>query len=80
MDEFNLKGLSKHVTNFKKILFTILDLEQSGNILLIINCLNIESDTEMAENKEETRKNSIFLFGLIHARYIQTTKGMKKMV
>ncbi len=79
MDEFNLKGLNKYVSHFKEAIFRILDLENSGKT----NYQKIESENEKdstAENVSEIKKNANILYGLVHARYIQTTKGLKLMV
>lgn len=70
LDEFNLKGISKFVPNLKKIIYYILNLESSES----------NEDEEMGESEEQLNKYAEIVYGLIHARYIETSKGMKQMV
>ncbi|XP_057977748.1 casein kinase II subunit beta-1-like isoform X1 [Malania oleifera] len=67
-DDFNLCGLSSQVPYFEYALDLILDVESShGNIFT-------EEQNELVESAAE------MLYGLIHVRYILTTKGMNAMV
>lgn len=66
-DEFNLTGLSPMVPYFEYALDIILDLELPDNNLS-------EDQQDIIETAAEV------LYGLIHARYILTGKGMQKMV
>jgi casein kinase II subunit beta len=66
-DEFNLTGLSPVVPYFDHALDIILDLEGSQKELS-------EDQQDIAETAAEV------LYGLIHARFIMTSKGMQKMV
>ena len=70
LDEFNLKGLTKYVPDLRKVLYYILNMETSES----------DDGAEMGENEEEIDKYAKLIYGLIHARYIQTSKGMKQMV
>jgi len=44
-----------------------------------MECSESEED-EMIEDEAEIKKSAEVVYGLIHARYIQTTKGMKQML
>ncbi|XP_057977750.1 casein kinase II subunit beta-1-like isoform X3 [Malania oleifera] len=67
-DDFNLCGLSSQVPYFEYALDLILDVESShGNIFT-------EEQNELVESAAE------MLYGLIHVRYILTTKGMNAML
>ena len=70
LDEFNLKGLHKYVPNLKKVIYYILNLEASDN----------DEDEDMGESEEMINKYAEVIYGLLHSRYIQTSKGMKQMV
>lgn len=80
MDEFNLKGIKKYFPNFKKIWLYILDFSQSeeeeeGDIKE-----HIENEENKIEDIKEIKKNAPLLYALIHARFIQTQKGLKMIV
>lgn len=66
-DEFNLTGLSTMVTFYHYALDLILDMEtlQSNNLS--------EEQKRLVESSAET------LYGLIHARFITTSRGLKLM-
>ncbi|KAI4303290.1 hypothetical protein MLD38_038939 [Melastoma candidum] len=65
-DDFNLCGLSSQVPYYDYALDLMLDVEY-GEILT-------EEQNELVESSAET------LYGLIHARYILTSKGMAAML
>eukprot|EP00163_Fabomonas_tropica_P031800 TRINITY_DN7698_c0_g4_i1.p1 TRINITY_DN7698_c0_g4~~TRINITY_DN7698_c0_g4_i1.p1 ORF type:complete len:286 (-),score=56.04 TRINITY_DN7698_c0_g4_i1:55-912(-) len=66
-DDFNLHGLSSHVPYYDYALDLILDIEYPVEDALS------ESQQEGVESAAET------LYGLIHARYILTTRGLAAM-
>ncbi|KAG0502888.1 hypothetical protein HPP92_002960 [Vanilla planifolia] len=67
-DDFNLCGLSSQVPYYDYALDLILDVESShGDILT-------EEQNELVESAAE------MLYGLIHARYVLTSKGMAAML
>ena len=70
LDEFNLKGLSSYVPDIKKVIFYILDYELPDG----------SKDEEMDETPETLQNNAVLIYGLIHARYILTKRGLKQMV
>ncbi|XP_061343975.1 casein kinase II subunit beta-2-like isoform X2 [Gastrolobium bilobum] len=67
-DDFNLCGLSSQVPYYDYALDLILDVESSHGDMLT------EEQNELIESAAE------MLYGLIHARYILTTKGMAAML
>jgi len=66
-DEFNLTGLSSMVPFYEHAIDTILDLESPGEEDLT------DEQRQMVESAAET------LYGLIHARFIITVRGLKMM-
>jgi hypothetical protein len=68
MDRFNLTGLNGElVKDYSKALDMILD--------------NLEGEESMDEEERESLDTSArFLYGLIHARFIVTSRGLAKMV
>lgn len=66
-DSFNLTGLDSLVPYYDNALDLILDIESRDDILS-------DDQQEMLENDAET------LFGLIHARFILTNRGLNKML
>ncbi|KAG6782428.1 hypothetical protein POTOM_011828 [Populus tomentosa] len=67
-DDFNLCGLSTQVPYYDYALDLILDVESSHGDMFT------EEQNELVESAAE------MLYGLIHARYILTSKGMAAMV
>lgn len=65
-DSFNLTGLSNTVTYYDQALDLILDNEPSE--------IFDDETTELIENDAES------LYGLIHARFILTARGLQMMV
>ncbi|ONM63170.1 putative casein kinase II subunit beta-4 isoform X1 [Zea mays] len=66
-DDFNLCGLSMQVPYYDYALDLILDIESSD-------------DTYTEERKEFIELSAEILYGLIHARYILTSKGLAAML
>jgi casein kinase II subunit beta len=67
-DDFNLCGLSNQVPYYDYALDLILDIESSNGDVFT------EEQNELIESSAE------MLYGLIHARYILTSKGLAAMV
>lgn len=88
-DKFNLTGLTELVTNYRAALDLILDLEAGWvcythelycwiKIIWINNSLDDGDDNP---NQSEAIEHSAeLLFGLIHARYILTNRGIAAMI
>ncbi|KAJ3453001.1 casein kinase ii subunit beta [Anaeramoeba flamelloides] len=68
MDDFNFYGLSKYIPHYHLALDTIRDID------------NEESQLLSKKDKETLDKEAGLLYGLIHARYIITRRGMKDMI
>lgn len=68
LDEYNLKGLHKYVPNLNLVISIIVDFEK-----------NI-GEVDMNDNKNELNNQAILIYGLIHARYLRTTKGLQLIV
>ncbi len=64
-DRFNLTGLNTEVQYYQYALDLITDV------------FDLDCDDEMRETIEKSARH---LYGLIHARYIVTTRGLAKMV
>ncbi|KAL5232133.1 hypothetical protein ABZP36_030909 [Zizania latifolia] len=67
-DDFNLCGLSNQVPYYDYALDLVLDIESSNGDVFT------EEQTELIESSAE------MLYGLIHARYILTSKGLAAML
>jgi casein kinase II subunit beta len=66
-DDFNLSGLSSQVPYYEYALDMILDNDQPNNVMLT------DQQHELLESAAE------MLYGLIHARYIVTARGLSAM-
>ena len=64
-DRFNLTGLQSEVQYYHHSLELVTDI------------LDLECDDEM---REQIEKSARHLYGLVHARFIVTTRGLQKMV
>ena len=70
-DRFNLTGLEEQVPNYKQALTIILSLQ-----------VNIDRNKQMEDktiNYDPIQQAAVKLYGLIHARYIITPRGMMVM-
>lgn len=65
MDRFNLTGLNAEVQYYQYALD------------LVTDAFDLDCDDEMREMIEKSARH---LYGLVHARYIVTTRGLNKMV
>ena len=95
-DEFNLTGLATMVPFYEYALDMILDLESPGGILIgtlkwNITCfaalasaatmVHSAAEEEMTDEQQQMVESAAeTLYGLIHARFILTNRGMKLMV
>lgn len=68
LDDFNLKGLNNYIPNLRHAIHYVLNYEIS------------DSEDNPAETEQDTGKYAEMVYGLIHAKYIQTPKGMKQMM
>lgn len=64
-DRFNLTGLNSEVQYY------------TYSLDLIIDVFDLDCDDEM---REQIEKSARHLYGLVHARYINSTRGLAKMV
>ena len=64
-DKFNLTGLNTEVQYYQHALDLITDV------------FDLDCDDDM---REQIEKSARHLYGLVHARYIITTRGLQKMV
>ena len=72
-DEFNWKGLAMYAPNLKKVISYIVGA----------SCFESdeeEDDEEMEIGPEEMDKYAETIYGLLHAKFIETPHGMKQMV
>lgn len=64
-DKFNLTGLNQELNRISYLVDIITD----------VVCI----DLELEKGQEELKRNTAILYGLIHARYILTPRGLNKM-
>lgn len=91
-DKFNLTGLNEQVPNYRQALDMILDLEpgKSDQHLVIFSAINLWSNIHLNFLEDELEDNPLqsdmteqaaeMLYGLIHARYILTNRGIAQMI
>ena len=76
-DSFNLFGINNTVHLYRQALDIILD----NNRNTLTDCINDVFYWVLAEFDEgELEANAVFVYGLIHARYILTAAGLEAMV
>ncbi|KAG5460764.1 MAG: casein kinase II regulatory subunit-domain-containing protein [Olpidium bornovanus] len=93
LDRFNLTGLNTEVKHYSQAIDLITDaLGESHNLVLecsffcelrpeLLCAGHSAAEDEMDDAlREEVEKSAIHVYGLIHARYIITQKGLEKMV
>ena len=81
-DKFNLYGLRAVIPNYLECLSLILD-KTGRSILCARNLMCFVCRFSMCTDDDaepETLQNAIDLYGLIHARYVITTRGLDAMV
>ncbi|XP_062568821.1 casein kinase II subunit beta-like [Saccostrea cucullata] len=71
-DQTNLKGLRKQVPHYRQALERILSKPEDDD--------SDENDSESSEEDGPIEEAAQLLYGLIHARFILTKKGMREMI
>lgn len=66
-DRFNLTGLAQEVSHLSVL------------VDLITDAIDMENDDRSEEERKATEHDARMLYGLIHARYILTLRGLTKM-
>jgi casein kinase II subunit beta len=82
MDRFNLTGLNGEVVQeYTRALDLLTDCSGMSSYtrpLVVADCVD---EADLDDDARETIETSArFLYGLIHARYIVTSRGLGKMV
>lgn len=85
LDRFNLTGLNAEVQHYPQALDLVTDAlgEESSQVLrrycALISPLLAEDELD-EEARDHIEAQARLLYGLVHARYIITTRGLGKMV
>ena len=66
MDRFNLTGLNNDVQNYSQALELITD--------------SLDEEDLDNDQRDSVENSARYLYGLIHARYIMTSRGLAKML
>ena len=72
-DESNLEGLDRYIQYIKPALCTILDISLPSIFLIEL------ANTHIKLSFTQVQRNAVLLYGLLHARFITTESGLKKM-
>lgn len=76
LDRFNLTGLNTEVHHYVYALDLITD---ALGVFRIFVCANPDEQLDESQ-RDQIESQARILYGLIHARYIVTTRGLAKMV
>jgi casein kinase II subunit beta len=79
MDRFNLTGLNVEVPYMQQALDIITDRAGTLKICTLDNFERVELDDYDERTKETLEKSAAHLYGLIHARFIISSRGLTKM-
>jgi casein kinase II subunit beta len=82
LDRFNLTGLNNEVTNYAQALDMVTDnigISRTSLFPIVISLAPIDDDIQ-DELRATLDVQARLLYGLIHARWIVTARGLQKMV